>query len=469
MAPMNAKLIADFSSVPAEADKAVAALGRMDVAGVKVEGTFNRIKAPAAIPETGQAITALSRSLGQFDNVLGAVGVHIGPEIRALTELGTAATNGAEGIGALGVAGLAMGAGIAGWGIGRAISDFFGLDKAIGDATAKLLGWGDVAAMSAAARADVLAKASATAGHAITNLAEAMGINQAAAQDAADAAKEYSDSMDRVNASALNAQDLAKWNAEIETLKNEGVLPDLTADLNSHNFSLKTLADRYKISAEALALWAKEAAESARIEESNSKKMAAARMAEAESIATLQDRKDKAAAADKKRIYDEVDAITAADKAHHDLGVAADEEQAKVKKKAEEATAALKKEEEAAKALARAMGNTLEFDLSTAAGRSEFKRLNPGATVNASDQYFQTHSLADAVRDGLVNFYSHYATQGGAGSPSLVAPGTAARGAGGTNTVNVTVSGVFDPKAKQALSGAVGTALANAVQTGRAA
>jgi hypothetical protein len=57
--------------------------------------------------------------------------------------------------------------------------EFFGLDKAVAKTWTSLLGFADVGAETAGAKADVLAKASMTAGHAITNMAEAIRINEA--------------------------------------------------------------------------------------------------------------------------------------------------------------------------------------------------------------------------------------------------------------------------------------------------
>lgn len=467
---LEGKLLADFSSVPSEAEKAIAALGRMETGATKAAASIDRIKPSDGLtrvtreaPLAAQALTGLTSSLSQFDSALAAVGIHIGPEIRGIGEMGTAA-GAAEGeIGALGIAGLALGAGIAGWKVGRAAADFLDLDHKIADATARLIGFGDIAGQKAAYRAEILAKASKTAGYEVTNLSNAMAINEEAAKAAIAANTEYSDSVARVDAAALNAKDLAKWNAEITTLKRQGLLDSLTADLNTHAFSMQTLATRYKISTEALNIFAKTATETARIEENNSKKLAALRLDEAKSLATLADRKAAAQAAAVKKIYDEIEATMQATEAAHAMGIAFDEAQTEAKRKTDEATAALEAEKKAADDVARSMGNSIDYDLSTPEGMAQFKRLNPTAAVNAPAGYFDTHSLADAVRDGLVNFYAGYNTQPGERSGAVPAPlvsgGYGSRGAqlvGPSVPVNVQVSGVWDPATARQIGDVVG-------------
>lgn len=127
-------------------------------------------------------VNNLRGSFQAFDGVLRAAGINMGREIAGLADLSEASGKTAAQLGGVATAGLAVGAGIGGWKIGRAISEFFDLDKTIGDATATLLGWGDVAGQEAAAGQDVLARATKTAGYEITSMAEAMRVNEAEAQ-----------------------------------------------------------------------------------------------------------------------------------------------------------------------------------------------------------------------------------------------------------------------------------------------
>ena len=67
-----------------------------------------------------------------------------------MTDIGEAAGKSAAEVGKLATAGFAFGAATAGWKVGRLIAEFFDLDTKIGNATAKLMGWGDVSGKSAA-------------------------------------------------------------------------------------------------------------------------------------------------------------------------------------------------------------------------------------------------------------------------------------------------------------------------------
>ena len=74
---LEGKLIADFSSVPTEAEKAVRALGSMETGAAQVVKAFDHITVPPALrdlPPTGvtakQAMDGLSGSLQQTDRVL---------------------------------------------------------------------------------------------------------------------------------------------------------------------------------------------------------------------------------------------------------------------------------------------------------------------------------------------------------------------------------------------------------------
>lgn len=168
----------------------------------------------------------LRNSLGQFDALLASVGVNIGAEVRSLGELGEASGKTASQVGLLGTAGLVVGTAIGSWKIGRVISEFFELDKAIGDATAKLFGFGDVGAAEAAAKADVLAKASNLAGTEIKDMALAMAINEEAAKTSAAALAA------RTN-ETKSAAEAEKEAADAIHQANQRLLHDLQAELTA--------------------------------------------------------------------------------------------------------------------------------------------------------------------------------------------------------------------------------------------
>lgn len=112
-------------------------------------------------------------------------------------------------------------------------------------------------------------------------------------------------------------------------------------------------------------------------------------------------------------LSEQIDKIHAAADAMRGMGqdgVAAENAVADAALKAADA---IKKQEEAAKAAAaanRALGGSMTYDLSTQEGMDYFKKLNPGATINAGLDYFKNHSLQDAIQAGLVNLYGKYTT-----------------------------------------------------------
>lgn len=127
----------------------------------------------------GNSMTELSRTIGATDNVLDAFGVHLGDTRRALDDIGEASGKTISQLGFLGTASLVAGVALGSWKLGRFIAESIGADRAISDLTAKVMGLGDAAAISAGAKQDILAKATKIAGVEITNLTEAMRINAA--------------------------------------------------------------------------------------------------------------------------------------------------------------------------------------------------------------------------------------------------------------------------------------------------
>jgi len=200
---ITGKFVADFENFKAGADDAVQRLKKMEDSAKGVENATKRIGDPGA---GTSGFSKMSKELSEVDRILGLFGINVGKEVGALKELGTVAETASGQIGLLGKASLVAGSAFAGWQIGRSISEFFGLDQIIGDATSKLMGWGDVAAEVAGAQADVLAKASKTAGRAITDLNEAMRINAEAAKKAAEGWKAYGAAVEALNAIAINYQ-----------------------------------------------------------------------------------------------------------------------------------------------------------------------------------------------------------------------------------------------------------------------
>jgi hypothetical protein len=165
---ITATFAADFSQFVASTKNAEVALVKLDGQGVKLGTTFERTQSNSDRFRT---------SLQSFDGVMASLGVNIGTEVRALGELSEAAGKSAADLGLIATAGLAAGAALGGWKIGRLIADFFELDKAIGGATAKLLGWGDVSAEVAGAQQDVVTRAIERGASATISYTEALQFN----------------------------------------------------------------------------------------------------------------------------------------------------------------------------------------------------------------------------------------------------------------------------------------------------
>ena len=143
--------VVQFRSRVVEADTTLAAMsttaGRTSGEVTKLSGVATSSVGP---------FNTLRGSLNQFDGALSAMGVKLGPEIRALGEFGDVAGKSAKDVGLLGTAGLAFAAAMGGWKIGRLIAEFFDLDTKIANTTARLLGYGNVGAQTAGAVQDTI-------------------------------------------------------------------------------------------------------------------------------------------------------------------------------------------------------------------------------------------------------------------------------------------------------------------------
>jgi hypothetical protein len=195
----------------------------------KTEAQFDTVA--KGMSQAGQAATTaagpvkdLGASFRSFDGILASLGIHIGPEIRGIGELGAASGKSAGELGKLATAGLIVGAGIAGWKIGRAIADFFDLDEKIGNATAKLLGWGDVASQVAGAGTDAIALAFERTGIHAANATEAFALNDKwfkehvkTTQAAVKAGEEWTAAMVELNSIG------GTWQATLDTIDGETV------------------------------------------------------------------------------------------------------------------------------------------------------------------------------------------------------------------------------------------------------
>jgi transcriptional regulator with XRE-family HTH domain len=221
MAQLSGVMTADFSDFHFEIDKSITKLKGLE----------------GATGHTNSAMGEFSEGLGTVDKTLNVLGIRLGPQIQALRELGSAAGKTASEIGLIGTAGLTVAAAVGGWQIGRMISDFVGLDEVIGNATASLLGFGDVAGQRAAAGLDVLNRAAQIAGRTVTNFDEAMQIIKKHNLEVAESFN-------------TGAQRVEQWNREIAAHRD--VMPQITAELKNHSSTVQQLATHYGISKEAI-------------------------------------------------------------------------------------------------------------------------------------------------------------------------------------------------------------------------
>src|SRR4029077_13472702 len=160
---------ADFSQYNAAVDAADARL-RQFTASTNTHSTsvtqFNRGTADA-----NNKFGQLAQGLSEADRTLGTFGVHIQHEIHALEEISQAAGKTASEIGGIGTATFAAAAAMGAWELGKKIAEFTDLDERFShwiDTTFHLA----VAQQEAAVKQEALARATQTAGHAITDYNE---------------------------------------------------------------------------------------------------------------------------------------------------------------------------------------------------------------------------------------------------------------------------------------------------------
>jgi len=234
MAQLSGVMTADFSDFHFEIDKSVTKLKGLE----------------GASAQTNSAMGDFSEGLGVADKTLNALGVHIGPQIQAVRELGNVAGLTFEKLGLWGSLGAIGTAFAAGWQVGKWIDDWTGFSTAVGDATAAVLGFGDVAAQRAGAGMDVLTRATQIAGREIKDFDTAMQIIK-------QHNKEVAESFN------TGAQRIADWNREIAAHKAD--MPQITAELKNHSSTVQQLAQHYGISREAIEYYSRRVAENAKI------------------------------------------------------------------------------------------------------------------------------------------------------------------------------------------------------------
>jgi len=251
MAQLSGVMTADFSDFHFEIDKSVVKLKDLE----------------SASGHTDSAMGEFSEGLGVADKTLAALGVHIGPQIRAIQELGNVSGVTFEKLGLWGSLGLAASVGTATYAITTMALEFTGLDKAIAGAVDSWTGFNE---QRAGAAMDVLTRATQIAGREIKDFDTAMQIIKKHNQEVAESFN-------------TGAQRVADWNREIAAHKAD--MPQITAELKNHSSTVQQLAQHYGISREAIEYYTQRATENAKIlkgwheaEEAHIKKVNAAQL-----------------------------------------------------------------------------------------------------------------------------------------------------------------------------------------------
>lgn len=238
------RMVEEFSGkkIQAEAALMVEAIERIGGVSKLTETELQRVagtasEAAAKLRATGEAVPegigkiaehatkartateALTTSVSRFDNIFSAAGVNIGPVTKGINEIAAVAGKSVSEIGALGTAGLALGSAYAGWQVGRMIADFFNLDEKIAGATARMLGYGDVAAQTAGAKQDVINAAIKNGAAATISYSDAIQFNTdyhkkrlAVVKEAAAADEKHRDAMVELTSVGAN------WKATLDTM-----------------------------------------------------------------------------------------------------------------------------------------------------------------------------------------------------------------------------------------------------------
>jgi hypothetical protein len=182
---------ADFSAFDKAVKTSESNLAGLEQAGTKVESSLrlmtqtqeqflDKIGASGGkiqelgteATKTGGQVNTLSESYRQFDGMLQAAGINIGPQVKGLEDLANVAGKTASELGAIATAGAIAGAAMTGWKIGELIADVTDLDDAFGNLVSNLMGWGDITTESSR-RQEIINKAIELGGTNIRSLADA--------------------------------------------------------------------------------------------------------------------------------------------------------------------------------------------------------------------------------------------------------------------------------------------------------
>lgn len=243
---ITGKFVADFEDFYTGVQKADSALRTLEGSGTKLSTTFsgNMATIGKATTSTTNVFGTMREGLSQVDRTLAQFGVNLTPQVAVLGELAQVSGKTATQLGLMGTAGAVAAAALGGWQVGRWIADITGADQAIATFTASLLGLGNLAAETAAAKMDVVTLAIQRGAKETISYTEAVKFNN-------DWVKQHAASL------VSSAGRIKEWNAEIASLGASGQLKNLRADLDGNAMSLQELADKYGVSKGAIEHWSK--------------------------------------------------------------------------------------------------------------------------------------------------------------------------------------------------------------------
>ena len=456
---VSAAFTADFSQFKTATDDANAKLDSLGATAGRAE--LKLVKLTGATTAGVGPTNTLRQSFQQFDGALAAVGVNISPQIRGIEDIASAAGKTAGELGKFATAGLAAGAAMAGWQTGRAIAEFFGLDQAIAGATARLIGW-DAAQVTEAAKLDVIAKAIANGADAWISYAEAIAFNQKKHDEwkgpieAADKLKTF--------VASLNETSDAVYKL---TQYQKDVIRSALGVGKSH----AEIADALGLTTDAVDLYLKGLAATEKAQAQAAK--GAGTLAPA--IQTVQVAAEEVAVSGERMGGVLVTALEAAEQAAHALGESLDSIKARGDAAAESFVAMGHRVTDAAgnkgSDLGKAYGRSLDEFPSKAtliatlrkAGLADWQILNIILGVADVSDYQATIAKKTEAAPARSNGRGSGSGSGSSGSASGGAGLTSGREGPINVTVGVTVSGVWDAAAKQAIDRVVDESVTRAV------
>lgn len=204
----------------------------------------------AEMRRAGVTTNTVSGAYRQFDGVLQALGINIGPLVKGIEDISGASGKTATQLGLVSTAGLAVGAAFLGWQFGRWIAEWAGLDKAVESAWRSLLNYKSVADETAAAKQDTINRAIANGSKETINYTEAIQFNIDAVKRDADAKINWNTVLAAAQRELRHLTDAQI--RDIEIAKQAGATTEqLTNKFNLSALALKVLEERQRNAAKA--------------------------------------------------------------------------------------------------------------------------------------------------------------------------------------------------------------------------